>query len=64
MDISMTFDLDVGLIDAPAPAHGPFVFAQCFFKHRQQFDHPPVHARMVHLDTPLGHHFFEVTEAQ
>ena len=60
----LAFDLDVGLINAPALADRPFALAECFFKHRQQLDNPPVHARMILNRCPARPSFFEVTQVQ
>src|SRR5882757_4328094 len=52
------FDLDIGFIHAPALAHRAFVLAERFFEQRYQFDHPPMHGRMVDADGALSHHLY------
>ena len=47
--LPVTLDLDVGLIDTPAPANRALVMPERFRQHRKQFDGPTMHGRMIDL---------------
>src|SRR5665647_3642834 len=58
------FDLDVGLIHAPAPSRWALVFAKDLFKQWQKPDRPAVDRRMVDEHASLLHHFLKMAIAQ
>jgi hypothetical protein len=63
-EFPLAFDLDVGFVHPPALANRSLVPSKSLFEQRHELDDPAVHARMIHLDAPFGHHFFEVAQAQ
>jgi hypothetical protein len=60
----VALDLDVGLIDAPAPANRALVTPERRLRHRKQFDGPTMHGRMIDLDAALSHHLFQISHTQ
>jgi len=60
----VAFDLDIGLVHAPAPAGRALDSPKCLFEQGYELDDPPVYARVIDLNSPLGDHFFEVAQAQ
>ena len=54
----------IGFIHAPALAHRAFVLAKRFFEQRYQFDHPPMHCRMIDADGALSHHRLEIPKTE
>jgi hypothetical protein len=62
--LPLPLDLDIGLVHTPTLAHRAFVAAKYFLEHRQQLHGPAMYRRMIHFDPTLGHHFFQMTQAQ
>ena len=58
------FDLDVGLIHAPAAADWALVFPGYLLDQGQETNRPPIDRRMVDRHAALFHHFFQVPVAQ
>lgn len=60
----VAFDLDICLVHAPAFAGRALDSPKCLFDQGYELDDPPVYARVIDLNSPLGNHFFEVAQAQ
>jgi len=56
IQVPLAAHLDVGFIHPPALANLTFVPAKGFLEQRYELDAPAMHARMVELEAPFGHH--------
>jgi len=57
-------DLDVGFIHVPFPADASFVTIEALEQLRRVADNPSVNSRMIDGDAALGHHLFQIPEAE
>lgn len=55
---------DVGLVHPPTLANGVLAPTKYGGQHRHHLDRPAVHCGVVHENTALLHHFFNVTQTQ
>ncbi len=60
----LPFDLDAGFVHTPAPAHRTLVPAKRLLEQGHDLDDPAVHAGVIDLDAPFGHHFLKVEQTQ
>ena len=51
-------------VHTPAPADRPLAASERFLQHRQQFERPAMHGRMVNRNSSLGHHLLEMAQTQ
>jgi hypothetical protein len=59
-----TAHLDVGLIDMPFARQSALAKIEPPQEFRRITDHPAMDRRMINADAALGHHFFEIPQAQ
>src|SRR5471032_2602998 len=60
----LALDFDVGFVHAPPPTHGALMPTKRLIQQRHQTDNPAVKRRMVNNNAALGHHFFEIAQAE
>jgi len=60
----LTSNLYVGLVHMPLTGYGALAPVEALQEHWRKAPYPAIERRMVDADSPLGHHFLKITQAQ
>lgn len=60
----LTANLDVGFVDMPFAGDGTLAAVEALQQPRREMNDPAMDRRTIDADAALGHHFFQVAQAQ